>query len=116
MAAEPSAEWDAAAAQPSPPTPAAAADPVRYEPPAAAPEVDISDVHELFYHVRKLMAEDETQFVLDEESFMAAIEEPMPLFLTAPAVHLRRQTTARQSFLGRLGRGIYARIGLDTNG
>lgn len=44
---------------------------------------DISDVHEIFYHVRKLITEDDKyRFVLDQQAFMEAIE-PMPLFLQA---------------------------------
>jgi hypothetical protein len=38
---------------------------------------DISDVHEIFYHARKLI---ENRFVLNEALFMEALEEP-PLFL-----------------------------------
>lgn len=45
---------------------------------------DISDVHEIFYHARKLIAEEEYRFVLDQRAFMEAIE-PMPIFLRARA-------------------------------
>jgi hypothetical protein len=38
------------------------------------------DIHEIFRHARKLIAEDEHRFVLDKRKFMEAMEE-MPLFL-----------------------------------
>jgi hypothetical protein len=47
--------------------------------PVAGLNSDISDVHEIFYHARKLV-DDDHRFVLDEQAFMEAIEE-MPLFL-----------------------------------
>lgn len=44
---------------------------------------DISNVGELFHHVRILIGEEKAlrRFVLDERAFMELVEEPMPLFL-----------------------------------
>lgn len=42
-----------------------------------------NDIHEIFYHARRLIAEDNAvhrRFVLDEALFMEALDEP-PLFL-----------------------------------
>jgi hypothetical protein len=44
---------------------------------------DIGDIHEIFHHARKLVADDH-RFVLDEVAFADAIE-PMPLFLQRAA-------------------------------
>lgn len=41
---------------------------------------DISNVGEIFHFARKLVADDDYRFVLDERAFMEAIE-PLPLFL-----------------------------------
>ncbi len=50
----------------------------------AAGDSDATDhIHEIFYHARLLIAEDNAahrRFVLDQATFMEAIEEP-PLFL-----------------------------------
>jgi hypothetical protein len=50
---------------------------------STAGDSDATDhIHEIFYFARKLIAEDRRQFVLDEETFMAELDdEPLPLFL-----------------------------------
>jgi hypothetical protein len=40
---------------------------------------DISHVNEIFHYARKLCGDN--RFVLDQAAFMAAIEEPLPIFL-----------------------------------
>lgn len=78
----------------APTSPAADTAGADHQPPVAPagtfpePALDDTDcINELFYYARKLTAEN--RFVLDREAFMAALEEPLPLFIR-DAGYLRR--------------------------